>query len=236
MRRADRLFQIIQILRRANGAVVTAQDLAEELEVSKRTIYRDMADLQAQRVPIDGEAGLGFMLRGGYELPPLMFNEEELEALVLGARITQSWGDKGLAKAAEDVLCKIENVLPERMKSIISGNYIFAPSSSWQIEVDIDLAKLRRCIRGRQKIAFDYKNGIGDASHRVIWPLAMVFFGQVWNILGWCELRNDFRAFRPDRMQGLHFMEEDYPNEKGRRLIDYIEIEKKRNRAEKGDC
>ncbi len=192
-----------------------------------------MADLQAQRVPIDGEAGLGYMLRGGYELPPLMFNEEELEALILGARITQSWGDKGLAKAAEDVLSKIENVLPDRMKSIISGNYIFAPSSSWQVEVDIDLAELRRCIRNRQKIAFDYKNESGDNSHRVIWPLAMVFYGQVWNILGYCELREDFRAFRPDRMQSLRFKEEDYPNEKGKRLSDFVEIDKKR-RAEKG--
>ena len=235
MRRADRLFQIIQILRRSNGGVVTAHDLAEELEVSKRTIYRYMVDLQSQRVPIEGEAGLGYMLRSGYELPPLMFNEEELEALILGARITQSWGDEGLSKAAEDVLNKIETVLPERMKSIINDNYIFAPSSSWQVEVDVDLAQVRRSIRNRRKVSFDYKNQLNDSSNRIIWPLAMIFYGQVWNILGWCELRKDFRAFRPDRMEKILFLEETYPVEKGKRLIDYVEIEKKRW-AEKGEC
>lgn len=222
MRRADRLFQIIQILRRRKGRLTTARDLAEELEVSQRTVYRDMADLQAQRVPIEGEAGLGYMLRGGFELPPLMFTEDEIEALVMGVSVARSWGDEGLSRAAADVLNKVESVLPDRLRQLVLSQSIVAPTSASQIPVAIDLAKVRHAIRNKTKIRFDYRDEAGRASSRTIWPLTLAFFGPVWNVLGWCEMRDDFRAFRPDRMREVDFLDDAFSDQPGRRLVDYV--------------
>ena len=224
MRRADRLFEIIQILRRRR-AVTTAQDLAEELEVSVRTVYRDIVALQAQRVPIEGEAGIGYVLRQGYDLPPLMFTQDEIEALVLGTRIIQSWADPELAHAAKNVVAKIGAVLPANLKPSIMSQSVAAPPSGSQIPVDLDLAKVRKWVREKRKFRFAYENADGKASSRVIWPLTLLFYGPVWNILGWCELRNDFRAFRPDRMIQVEFLEDMYSDQPGRRLMDYIKRE-----------
>ena len=224
MRRADRLFEIIQILRRRR-AVTTAQDLAEELEVSVRTVYRDIVALQAQRVPIEGEAGIGYVLRQGYDLPPLMFTQDEIEALLLGTRITQTWGDPELAKAAKNVIAKIGAVLPDKLRPSIMSQSIAAPSSGSQVPVDLDLARVRQWIREKRKVHFDYQTAEGKASERTIWPLTLAFFGPVWNILGWCELREDFRAFRPDRMVSVTFLEDMYPDQPGRRLIDFLKRE-----------
>lgn len=221
MRRADRLFEIIQILRRRRS-ITTAQQLADELEVSVRTVYRDIAALQAQRVPIEGEAGIGYVFREGFDLPPLMFNEEEIEALVLGVRITETWADPELAHAASNVLAKVAAVLPPHLKPQIMSMGLAAPPSASQVPVDIDLAKVRRWIRQKRKLFLDYRDEKGEMSERIIWPLTLAFFGPVWNIVGWCELRNDFRAFRPDRMADVDFLAEHYPDQPGRRLIDYL--------------
>lgn len=221
MRRADRLFEIIQILRRRR-AITTAQQLAEELEVSVRTVYRDIAALQAQRVPVEGEAGIGYIFREGFDLPPLMFNEVEIEALVLGARITETWADQELARAARNVLAKVAAVLPPHMRPQIMSMGLAAPPSASQVPVEVDLAQVRRWIREKRKLYLSYRDEKGDASERVIWPLTLAFYGPVWNIVGWCELRQDFRAFRPDRMAVVNFMEDHYPDQPGRRLIDYL--------------
>lgn len=227
MRRADRLFEIIQILRGKHG-IITAQDLAEELEVSVRTVYRDIATLQSQKIPIEGEAGVGYILREGYDLPPLMFNIEELEALQLGARIVESWGDPVLAKAAGHVLSKTAAVLPASLKKHLNSYVVAAPFHRQKVPMDVDLAKIRQWIREKRRIEFSYTTESGAPSQRVIWPLTLAFYGPVWNIVGWCELREDFRAFRPDRMGEVTFHEIHYPDQTGKRLIDYAKLMEER--------
>ncbi|WP_420547194.1 helix-turn-helix transcriptional regulator [Curvivirga sp.] len=225
MRRADRLFEIIQILRSKNN-VITAQDLAEELEISVRTVYRDIATLQGQKIPIEGEAGVGYILREGYDLPPLMFNIEELEALQLGARIVETWGDPTIAKAATNVLSKTSAVLPAELKKHLNNYVVAAPYTSRPVPIDVDLAKIRQWIREKRRLEFSYSTEEGKPSTRVIWPLSLAFYGPVWNIVGWCELRESFRAFRPDRMSEVVFHEIHYPDQPGRRLSDYAKLMK----------
>ena len=221
MRRADRLFQIIQILRRARG-VVTADALAAELEVSVRTVYRDMAELIGQRVPIEGAAGVGYLLRDGYDLPPLMFTEDELEALLIGARIVESWADPELGRAAADVLAKIAAVVPAERRARIASLSLAAPPSGWRPEIAIDMAMLRRWVRQERKVRIDYQDLKGARTERVLRPMSMAFFPPVWLLLGWCEVRRDFRAFRIDRIARIEYLPEHYPQEPGRRLVDYL--------------
>lgn len=162
MRRADRLFDIIEYLRR-HKQVVTAQDLATHLEVSVRTIYRDVADLQASRVPIEGEAGLGYMLRSGYELPPLMFTEDEIEALVFGARMVRAWGDQSFTQAADAALAKIRAVLPARLHEAAEASHLTVARSRTHDKAlfNQNLTPIRRAIRERRKIKVTYKS-LGD--------------------------------------------------------------------------
>ena len=220
MRRADRLFDIIQILRRRK--LVRAKDLAERLEVSERTIYRDIRDLMASGVPIDGEAGVGYLLRDGYDLPPLMFDKEEIEALVLGARIVETWADPKLAKAASQVLAKVETVLPERLQTLMNETALLAPPDHYAEPITIDPSALRLAIRARQKIAFDYQDEAGKATKRQVRPLALSFFGPVWLLVAWCELRRDFRCFRLDRIAGLALREETFAPEPGKTVEDFL--------------
>jgi predicted DNA-binding transcriptional regulator YafY len=224
MRRADRLFQLIQILRRQPTAV-TAEAIAAELEVSVRTVYRDVRDLQARRVPIDGAAGVGYVLREGYDLPPLMFTEDELEALLIGVRIVRSWADPGLAAAAGDVLGKVAAVLPEALRVRISSLSLLAPPSGRREPVAIDVAALRLAIRREHKVELDYVNAAGSATRRAVWPMSLAFFPPVWLLLAWCELRQDFRSFRLDRIGALRFPGERYPRVPGRRLVDWLRRE-----------
>ncbi|WP_421932757.1 helix-turn-helix transcriptional regulator [Phenylobacterium sp.] len=210
MRRADRLFQIIQILRRARRPV-TADALAEELETSKRTVYRDVADLMAQRVPVRGEAGIGYVLDQGYDLPPLMLTPDEIEAAVLGAQWVAGRGDPALARAAEDLIAKISAAIPERLRP-----YIDAPSlgaaTSWKIHPDaIDMAQVRAQIHAGRKISIHYKDEQGRDSQRVIWPVTIGYHDTVRMLMAWCEMRQDFRSFRADRVTGAEFMEDRYP-------------------------
>lgn len=221
-RRADRLFQIIQALRRRGGRAVTAAGLAAELEVSPRTVYRDIRDLQAQRVPIEGAAGVGYLLREGFDLPPLMFTEDELDALVLGARIVASWADPVLATAAKDVLAKVEAVLPETLRPRVRSLALLAPPTDRRPEVAFDMARLRRAVREQRKVRVGYTSEKGERTERTLWPMALAFFPPVWLLLAWCELRQDFRSFRVDRVDAIAFADERYPATPGRRLIDFL--------------
>lgn len=229
MRRADRLFAIIQMMRR--DKLVRARDLAAKLEVSERTIYRDMQDLAASGVPVDGEAGVGYLLRSGFDLPPLMFTQEEIEALVLGARIVRSWADCELAEAAADVLAKVEAVLPAELRDYMNEIPLYAPDDHFREPVTIDIAELRRAIRQRFKLSFSYRNKEGALSARIVRPLLISFFGPIWTMTGWCELRQDFRTFRLDRIIDLVVLEQRFRPEQGRTLADFFRREAGRPRG-----
>ncbi len=220
MRRADRLFQIVQFLR--SRRVTTARWLAERLEVSERTIYRDVRDLLASGVPIDGEAGIGYAIRRGFDLPPLMFSREELDALALGARIVESWADPALATAARSVLSKVQTVLPDNLKNGIDAATLFSPMVRIQPEVAATMALLRQSIDSRNKIEFDYARADGEKSHRRVWPLGLFFWGQVWTLGAWCELREAFRSFRLDRMTAVVQRDDIFPALRGRTVEDLI--------------
>ena len=215
MRRADRLFQIVQLLR--GRRVVTAAELAQELEVSLRTIYRDVQDLIASGVPVEGEAGVGYLLPRGFDLPPLMFDEDEIEALVLGARMVETWGDPALAKHARSVLSKVEGVLPERLKPRLAEVALFAPVRIPH-EDAAKLEPLRRGVNEERKVRFDYVDAAGQPSSRVVRPLCLTFWGTTWLATAWCELREDFRSFRPDRMRKVELLDETFEDEPGKNL------------------
>jgi len=199
MSRSTRMFEVIQLLRSANQPI-TAQAIAEELEVNKRTVYRDIAALQAMRVPIDGEAGIGYIMRQGYDLPPLMFNAEEFEALKLGLSLLRRTGDKALEKTAESVMRKIANAAPVAKRSDVFDVPVFA--SCWHTipESEVNPQLIRNCIRDEYKIEFDYHDQHDAMTHRIVLPLALLYYIEVVVVAAWCELRNDFRHFRLDRM------------------------------------
>ena len=220
MRRADRLFDIIQLLRR--NRLVRAQDLARELEVSERTIYRDIAALIASGVPIEGEAGVGYILRGGFDMPPLMFDEEEIEAVVLGIRIVESWADHGMGGAARRALRKIEAALPEHLQDELARVSVDAPANHWSEPIEIPRGTLRRAIRNRTKVRFEYCSKAGERTRRVVRPLLLSFFGTIWSLTAWCELRAEFRTFRLDFIRDAEFLDEVFEEEPGKRLSDLM--------------
>src|ERR1700744_4703597 len=210
MRRADRLFQIIQVLRRTRRPG-TADAIALELETSKRTIYRDIADLMAQRVPIRGEAGVGYVLDGGFDLPPLMLTPDEIEAAVLGAQWVAGRGDPALARAALDLIAKIRAAVPEHLRPMALEPATRAVPR-WNVAPDaIDMEKVRHAIRAGHKIALTYSDEQERMSARTIWPFAVGYHETVRLIVAWCELRADFRSFRTDRVAGADFLEDRYP-------------------------
>jgi len=221
VRRADRLFRIVQRLRRRG--VTTARTLAEDLGVSERTVYRDVRDLVLSGVPVLGEAGVGYALPRGYDLPPLMFNEEEIEALVLGARVVQSWADPQLRAAAGDVLAKVEAVLPPALRERLSEASLFSPGVRVPRAVAAELGRLRTALRERRKIRFQYVDKGGAGSSRTIWPLGLFFWGKSWSVAGYCELRKDFRNFSADRVTALELLEEKFEHVPGRTLRDLFE-------------
>ncbi|HYM15224.1 MAG TPA: YafY family protein [Dehalococcoidia bacterium] len=220
MRRADRLFQLIQLLRRRN--VATAGWLAERLEVSERTVYRDVRDLMLSGVPIEGEAGVGYILRRGFDLPPLMFSVAEIEAMVLGARVVKSWGDPGLAKAADEALARVEAVLPDRLRERLTSTPLFAPAFHIPPRFASALGTLRGAIDERRKVRLAYTAADGSETDRTVRPLGLFFWGPSWSLAAWCELRQDFRSFRLDRIRELSPLPERFPDEPGRTLDDYL--------------
>ncbi len=198
MRRADRLFQIVQLLR--GGKLLTARQLAGRLEVSPRTIYRDIAELIGVGVPIEGAAGLGYMMRAGYDLPPLMFTADEMVALVAGVQMVRAWGGPRLAASAEDALARIEAVLPHRLAARADrvGIRAFRPPGSEDMAAGLDA--LEAACNSRTRLALAYEDAEGARTRRVVRPLAVIFWGRVWTLAAWCELRSDFRVFRLDRI------------------------------------
>lgn len=219
MRRADRLFQIVQHMR--GGRLVTALKLSQWLEVSERTIYRDIADLQSTGVPIEGEAGVGYIMREGFDLPPLMFTRDEIVALVAGARMVRAFGGATMARAAEEALVKIGAVLPDSEKDRINRTEIHSPL--WVV-TDADRAAIdliERAIDSRDVLVFDYTNEQGRISARHVRPLGLWFWGKVWTLAGWCELREDFRTFRIDRTGALKLADRRFKPERGRMLADF---------------
>ena len=219
MRRADRLFQIVQYL--TGGRLVTAATLAGWLEVSERTIYRDIADPQASGVPIDGEAGVGYVMRDGYDLPPLMFTRDEIVALVAGARLVRAWGGAVMARAAEEALVKIESVLPdaERRRANQVGIHAFAPEMTLEVRTRID--EIEFAVEDRRRLTLSYLDAESRPTERIVRPLGLWFWGKVWTLVAWCELRNDFRMFRLDRIAGMDNDGEPFRHESGKTLADF---------------
>jgi predicted DNA-binding transcriptional regulator YafY len=213
MRRADRLFQIIQILRRERRPV-TGAVMAVELETSLRTVYRDIADLIGQRVPIRGEAGMGYVLEGGFDLPPLMLTPDEIEAVVLGAQWVARRGDPSLAQAAGDLIAKIAACVPDHLLPYIETPAVGAPPR-WEGEragFVLDLAATRGQIRLGRKIALSYRDQEGRPTERVIWPVIIGYTDATRILVGWCELRQAFRSFRADRIVEVRFLDDRYPD------------------------
>jgi predicted DNA-binding transcriptional regulator YafY len=221
MRRADRLFQIIQLLRRRR-TVTTAAQIASKLEVSERTVYRDIRDLVLAGTPIDGEAGVGYRIRPGYDLPPLMFDREEIQALVLGARIVRQFGDPALARASDVILAKVAAVLPPDLEPLLAGTKLFVPTIVGGKGSTDGLAIAREALVSRRRLRFRYANERGDASERTVRPLAVFFWGRTWTLAAWCEMRIGFRNFRVDRIREPA-LGDPFEEEPGRTLRDLLE-------------
>jgi len=222
MRRADRLFRLVQLLR--GRRLSTAAWLADKLEVSMRTVYRDVADLQGQGVPIEGEAGVGYRLAGGFDLPPLMFTTLEAQALVAAVRLAQSRLDRSLALAAEDALGKIICVLSPAARAAAEALPLYsAPWGTDRTSIE-RLGQLRDAAMGRRRIRFDYEDAQGAATSRTARPLGCYHWESVWTLAAWCEHRTAFRSFRIDRMRTLDVLEEVFRDEPGRTLPDFLRL------------
>lgn len=210
MSRAQRLLDLIQLLRQHRRAVAGAV-LADELGISLRTLYRDIETLKAQGAHIDGEAGVGYVLRPGFMLPPLMFSEEEIEALVLGSRWVSERADGSLGKAARGVLAKIGAVLPDDLKnSIDSSGLLIGPGESIAAG-DAELAAIRQAIRAEYAMHIAYADEQGSVTERTVWPVALAFYDRVRVVVAWCEFREDYRHFRTDRITALDVTSRRYP-------------------------
>jgi predicted DNA-binding transcriptional regulator YafY len=210
MSRAERLLGLMQVLRRHRRPVSGAA-LARELDISLRTLYRDIASLQSQGAHIDGEPGMGYVLRPGFMLPPLMFSEEEIEALVLGSRWVADRGDRELAEAARNVLAKVAAVLPPDLRHELDTSTLIVGPGAPIESSGVDLAKLRRAIRTQRKVEIRYRDLKGKESERVVWPFMLGFFDRVHVLAAWCELRNGLRHFRTDRIVALAVSKAAYP-------------------------
>ncbi len=210
MRRADRLFDIIQVLRTAKRPV-TAETLAKHLEVTVRTVYRDVATLQARRVPIEGAAGIGYMLRRGFDLPPLMFSTEEIEAIAVAMRMLRRTGDAGLQAAAETVLSKVTVAVPDALRAHLTEPPFVVSRRGAPLPPVADLAAVRAAIRNERKLRICYGDEKGARTERTIWPFAIAYFAESTLVNAWCELRDDFRHFRADRILDWNMLDETFP-------------------------
>jgi predicted DNA-binding transcriptional regulator YafY len=205
MRRTDRLFEIIQILR-SEARVITAQQIASRLEVSTRTVYRDIQTLQGMRTPIEGEAGVGYMMRQGYDLPALNFSTDEIEAIVVGLSLVAQTGDKGLQRAAQQVSHKIDMVRGQYESLQVSNREALIPQA-------VNPEIIRRAIRSEQKLDIQYRDENEVESERRIRPLAIIYYVHAMLLVSWCEMRKDFRHFRIDRMLSCRETEDYFRNQ-----------------------
>lgn len=224
MARSDRLLALTQALRRRRHPV-TALTLAQETSVSERTIYRDIASLQASGVPIRGEAGIGYVLEPGFDLPPLMLTPEECEALMLGARFVRERGDAGLVRVIDDAIAKIEAVLPEGLRLALQEASLFAPVFGAPVEDGVPVEELRRAVRENRKVRIRYSDINQRETERTLWPILLGYFEKTRGLIAWCELRRDFRHFRTDRMLSLTVLDQQPPK---RRAVLVREWEKLR--------
>lgn len=220
MRPADRLFRLVQLIR--GRRLSTAAFLAQRLEVSLRTVYRDIAQLQHQGVPIEGEAGVGYRLGSGYELPPLMFTQEEASALVVAVRMAQVWLDPKLALSAEASLSKILSILPMTARTAAESSPLYVPTIKLDKATQQNLQALRQAAQKRQKVELLYLDLSDKTSKRVVRPLGCFFWGKVWTLVAWCDIRKDFRSFRLDRMQNMTELEVTFSSEPGKSLADFL--------------
>ncbi len=211
MRRADRLFQIVQLLR--GRRVVTAAQLAVRLGISQRTLYRDIRDLSLSGVPILGEAGVGYRMGAGFDIPPIMFTFEEVEALVAGIRVMESWGGPQLAASARSALDKITHALPEARRQEVATAHLFAPAFHVPAAAYAHLDTARKAISSNHTLRIGYRDNSDVETSRLVRPLGLFFWGAQWTMVAWCEMRNGFRTFRLDRIAsacctGVRFHEE----------------------------
>lgn len=220
MRRADRLFQIVQYLR--GRRLTTAAQLAQWLQVSERTVYRDVRDLSLSGVPVEGEAGVGYRLSHGFDLPPIMFTLDEVEALVLGARMVEAWGGEALAGHARTALSKISGALPKARREEIERTRLYAANFHVPPAAAAHLEAVRQAILQRRKLRVDYQDAAQRESQRTLRPLAVYFWGASWTLVSWCEQRNDFRSFRLDRIGALETLPERFEESPGKTLEDFI--------------
>jgi len=220
MRRADRLFQIVQLLRRRR-TVTTAKEIARKLEISERTVYRDISDLVLAGTPIDGEAGVGYRIRPGYDLPPLMFDREEIQALVLGVRIVRQVGDPALARASESILSKVATVLPKELEPLLADTRLFATTRVRGSHAADALAVTREGLTSQRRIRMRYTDERGEATERTVRPLGVFFWGKTWTLAAWCEMRVGFRNFRLDRVGEATLLDR-FEEEPGRTLRDLL--------------
>jgi predicted DNA-binding transcriptional regulator YafY len=221
MRRADRLFQIVNVLRRRRMAT-TAAHLAERLGVSERTVYRDIRDLILAGTPIDGEAGVGYRIRPGYDLPPLMFDRDEIQALVLGARMVRQFGDPALARASDAILAKVATIVPKELAPLVAETRLFVPSTIGAGNSADALTLAREALIARRKLELSYAKADGAATQRTVRPLGIFFWGRTWTLAAWCELRQDFRNFRLDRIAASTMLDETFEDEAGKALRDML--------------
>jgi len=224
MRRADCLFHIVQLIR--GRRLTQAVWLAGRLEVSLRTVYRDVAQLQAQGVPIQGEAGVGYRWGKGYDLPPLMFTPDEARAMVAAVRVARRWLDPALTEAADQALGRVLSVLPMAQRAAAESLPVLAPD--WgltDLALEIRLQTMREACQTRHKLRLDYVDASGCVSVRVVRPLACVYWGQVWTLAAWCETRVDFRSFRLDRMAALSVLDERFAEESDKSLAELLRRE-----------
>lgn len=226
MRRTERLFQIIQMMRR-HQRPVTGREISEELEISLRTVYRDMAELIAQRVPIRGEAGTGYVLDGGYDMPPLMLTADELEAAVLGAKWVAARGDATLKRGAEDLIAKLTVAVPRELQPVIVDAGLTPLSFRKRPKDKFDVSLVRRAIRTSRKLRISYVDEGGAETHRLIWPFLLAYSEEVALICAWCELREDFRNFRTDRVTLAELTDERIPERIARLRKQWEEIRRK---------
>ncbi|HUX52029.1 MAG TPA: YafY family protein [Spirochaetia bacterium] len=210
MSRTERLFDLLQLLRTYRYPVAAAK-LAIELDVTVRTVYRDIATLQALGAPIEGEAGIGYLLRPGFLLPPLMFAREEVEALALGARWVSQRADSRLARAARSALARIEAVLPAKLREHLEDAPLLVGPGTAASTQDARLITLRLAIEQEHKLRLSYESIAGETTERIVWPIALSFFDTVYVVVTWCELREDYRTFRTDRITSVDVLAERYP-------------------------
>ena len=228
MRRADRLFQIVQHLR--GRRLTTAAQLARWLQISERTVYRDIRDLSLSGVPVEGEAGVGYRLSKSFDLPPIMFTFDEVEAMVTGARMVESWGGPTLAAHARSALSKIALALPPARREELERSRLFAPGFHIKPEASASLETARQAILQRRKLRVEYVDGQQSASQRTIRPMAVYFWGTTWTLAAWCEARDDFRNFRLDRMGAIEMLNDVFEETPGHTLEDFVSAMRSRPR------